>query len=52
MIPCCWIVFHYEDLFPREGHILWVAAMLLMLFSSTLPMRSDLKSALPAIPPP
>jgi hypothetical protein len=33
MIPSCWIVFHNEHLYPREGHILWVAAMVFALFS-------------------
>ena len=36
MIPCCWIFFYYEGLIPREGHILWVLGMLLVLFSDKL----------------
>jgi hypothetical protein len=31
MIPFCWIVFYYEDMFPREGHVVWIAGMLLVL---------------------
>jgi hypothetical protein len=33
MVPFCWIVFYDESLFPREGHVLWVVAMALALFS-------------------
>jgi hypothetical protein len=33
MIPFCWVVFLYEDFFPREGHFLWIIGMLLVLFS-------------------
>jgi hypothetical protein len=33
MIPSCWIVFYFEKLYPREGHALWVAGMLFVLFS-------------------
>jgi hypothetical protein len=33
MIPFCWIVLYHERLHPREGHILWVVAMALALFS-------------------
>jgi hypothetical protein len=36
MIPFCWIVFYYEELYPREGHFLWVTGMLLTLFSGKL----------------
>jgi hypothetical protein len=32
MIPFCWVVFHYENFYPREGHIFWIAGMLLTLF--------------------
>jgi len=35
MIPFCWIVFYNERLYPREGHILWVAGMVLALFSES-----------------
>ena len=31
MIPFCWIFFHVERLRPREGHFLWILAMLLVL---------------------
>jgi hypothetical protein len=34
MIPFCWIVFHYDHSYPREGHFLWLASMLLVLFSA------------------
>src|SRR5262245_46616537 len=33
MIPFCWIVFSDARLYPREGHSLWVASMVLALFS-------------------
>ena len=33
MIPFCWIVFYNEHLYPREGHVLWIVAMVLALFS-------------------
>jgi hypothetical protein len=33
MIPLCWVVFYYERLYPREGHILWIAGMVLTLFA-------------------
>lgn len=33
MIPFCWIVLHDADLYPREGHVLWVASMVVALFS-------------------
>jgi hypothetical protein len=33
MIPLCWVVFHYEHFYPREGHILWIVGMLLTLFA-------------------
>ena len=32
MMPLCWVVFRYERLYPREGHVLWIAGMLLTLF--------------------
>ena len=32
MIPFCWVVFHYIEVYPREGHDLWVNGMLLVLF--------------------
>jgi hypothetical protein len=34
MIPFCWVVFHSLGVYPREGHVLWVIGMLLVLFSS------------------
>jgi hypothetical protein len=33
MVPLCWIVFSYEHLYPREGHVLWVLGMILTLFA-------------------
>jgi len=33
MIPFCWIVFHYEGVYPREGHFIWILGMSLVLFS-------------------
>ncbi|HEV2963595.1 MAG TPA: hypothetical protein VG649_17340 [Candidatus Angelobacter sp.] len=36
LIPFCWVVFHYENVRPREGHFLWVLGMLLVLFSAKL----------------
>lgn len=33
MIPFCWVVFTYQHYYPREGHILWIAGMLLTLFA-------------------
>ena len=35
MIPFCWVVFHSLDVYPREGHVFWVAGMLLVLFSGS-----------------
>jgi len=32
MIPWCWVVFHYQDLYPREGHFVWIFGILLTLF--------------------
>jgi len=32
-IPLCWVVFLYGRFYPREGHILWIAGMLLALFA-------------------
>ena len=33
MIPFCWIVFFHEHAYPREGHVLWIASMVVALFS-------------------
>ncbi|MGO9591890.1 MAG: hypothetical protein ACLP3K_17820 [Candidatus Acidiferrales bacterium] len=41
MIPFCWIVFHYESLYPREGHFVWIIGMLLVLFSRELSRGDD-----------
>jgi hypothetical protein len=34
MIPFCWIAFRFLEIYPREGYFVWVAGMLLVLFSS------------------
>jgi hypothetical protein len=34
MIPFCWVAFHYLQVYPREGHVLWIIGMLLVLFST------------------
>ena len=39
MIPFCWVVFVYEESYPREGHFVWIAGMLLVLFSKELAAR-------------
>jgi hypothetical protein len=36
MIPFCWVIFHYEGVYPREGHFVWIAGMLIALFSREL----------------
>jgi hypothetical protein len=36
MLPACWIVFFYENLRPGYAYFLWIAAMLLALFSSSV----------------
>jgi hypothetical protein len=36
MLPFCWIVFYYEQLYPREGYVLWTAGMLSTMFSQSL----------------
>jgi hypothetical protein len=36
MLPACWIVFSYENLRPGYAYFLWVAAMLLAVFSSSI----------------
>ena len=35
MLPACWIVFFYQNLRPGYAYFLWMAAMLLALFSSS-----------------
>jgi len=32
-IPFSWVIFHYEDYRPVEGHFLWVLGVLLVLVS-------------------
>jgi len=36
MIPFCWFFIHYEGVYPREGHFVWIAGMLMTLFSREL----------------
>ena len=31
MIPLCWIVMYDHDMYPREGHVVWIAGMVLVL---------------------
>jgi hypothetical protein len=33
MVPFCWLVFLQNRLYPREGHLLWIVGMPLVLFS-------------------
>jgi hypothetical protein len=44
MIPFCWVVFHFFEVYPREGHVVWVIGMLLVLFSSWKQERDPLLS--------
>src|SRR4051812_6436147 len=39
MIPFCWLVMVRARMYPREGHVLWIGAMLLALFSDNLRSR-------------
>jgi hypothetical protein len=34
MFPACWFYFHFGDFSPREGYFLWVAGMVLAIFSA------------------
>jgi hypothetical protein len=36
MIPASWIVLYNIRLLPREGHVLWIGAMVVALFSDSL----------------
>ena len=40
IIPFCWVVFYYHNYYPREGHFVWIAGMLLVLFQGLPPIRS------------
>ena len=40
MIPFSWVVFHYEHFYPREGHVLWIVGILLILFSTVNQIRN------------
>ena len=33
MFPACWIVFYKLSLYPREGYFVWIAGMLLVMFT-------------------
>ena len=39
MIPFCWVFFAYAFMYPREGHVAWVAGMLIVLFSKKIEER-------------
>ena len=45
MIPFCWVVFHFLEIYPREGHVLWVIGMLLVLFSIWKQPRRSLEAS-------
>jgi hypothetical protein len=34
MIPFCWVVLHYLEVYPKEGHVRSVIGMLLVLIST------------------
>jgi hypothetical protein len=36
MFPFCWFFFFRVNAYPREGHVLWITGMLLVLFSERL----------------
>ena len=38
VIPSCWLVFYYQQLYPREGHFLWIVGMFMVLFSNHAPL--------------
>jgi hypothetical protein len=43
-IPACWVVFYYEGFHAREGHVLWIAGMVLTLAAAWLtgkPSKSE-----------
>jgi hypothetical protein len=41
LIPSCWLFFYYQRMHPREGHILWIIGMLVVLFDTpSLTLRS------------
>jgi hypothetical protein len=45
MIPFSWIVFYVEQLYPREGYVLWIAGMILVLFSAARPSKQNLDTS-------
>ena len=47
MIPFCWIVFHYERMYPREGHFVWILGMLLVVYSTFSKTGVTPKESLP-----
>lgn len=49
MIPWCWVFFHFERLSPREGHFLWIFAMLAVLFSQLQKAPALLEQSKPLV---
>jgi hypothetical protein len=45
MIPFSWVVFYIEQLIPREGYVLWIAGMMLVLFSAARPSKQNLDTS-------
>jgi hypothetical protein len=41
MMPFCWVAFHTEHLYPREGYFFWIPGMMLVLFSKRLGRPSE-----------
>jgi hypothetical protein len=39
MLPFSWVLFLDQHVYPREGYLLWIGAMLLVLFSTELENR-------------
>jgi hypothetical protein len=40
MIPFSWVVFHWQDFYPREGYFLWLIGIVLVLFCGFLGSES------------
>jgi hypothetical protein len=51
MIPCSWIVMYDQAARPREGHVLWIIGMLLVLFSEELSRLPRPRRATPGASP-
>jgi hypothetical protein len=45
MIPFCWSVFYSEHAYPREGHVLWIVAMVFALFSDSSSSSGEVPAA-------